>query len=553
MASPQRIRTTPPAPQRHPLPRDYRPPNRTWSGRLGRHLHFLLPSLGVLLAFCWFLTFGTWQLLEAEAPPAYFADRFYDAQALSLLEGRLDVPPEAIDFEAFVHDGKYYGYFGLVPALLRVPLLAAFPALAGRLNRPIMLLACAVNLFVTYRLQRRVRYLAGLQQPPTVAERVLVALFVVLVGLGTTNLFLGSCAYVYHEAIMLGGTFGLLFLDSFLGYVFNRRWQQLLAACGWACCCFATRASVGVGPLAVLSVLAVFGPVLALHRGLGAAALDRMALKGLAQRGRYAGHPWLAGAAVAVAVGSYFGVNYAKFGTWSGMPLEQYAAFRHFGLMGYYDNIEGKAFHLSNFRAGLCNYFGPTKVRLDARFPWVYMTGEVTTFPETKIGLESQWASLPASSAALLLLSVLGLGVALLARAQARERCLRLPLLGALAGGVAILFMTNYIERYLHDWYPFLVLAGLTGFYKLVALASRLVRCLAWTFLIPLILVGVYAHGAFALVFQRENLVANGYHNNWTAAKAEEFQQWRRSIDGYLATGDAAPPEEGVDPEHNPE
>jgi hypothetical protein len=524
-----------------------------WLRLAGRHVHFLVPSIGVLVLFTWFLTYGTWELFAPQAPPVHFAERFYDAQALSLLHGRLDVPEEAISYEAFVHDGKYYGYFGLVPALLRVPLLAFFPSLEGRLNRPIMLLACAVNLLVIYQLLQRVRYLVGFRRLPRVAERVLVALFLLLVGLGTTNLFLGSCAFVYHEAIMLGGTFGLLFLNSFLAYLFNYRGQHLLAACVWAWCCFATRASIGVGPLMVLAGFAVSGLALLLHRGVGGAALDWLALKDLALRRRYTVHACLAGLAVAVTVGSYFGVNYAKFGTLSGMPLEEYAAFRYFNLMYLYDNIQGKAFHLSNLRAGLYHYFWPGKIEFAASFPWVYMTGEVTPFPEGKFGLDDRWASLSASSTALLMLSAYGFGVVLLAGSRTRKRCLRLPLLGALAGGAAILFMTSYVERYLHDWYPFLVLAGSVGFYKLLSLARRSVRRLVLACLIPLIFVSVYAHWAFALVYQREIIVFHGYHNNWTAAKAEEFKEWRQSIDRYFPTGDAPSPSTPADPPQSTE
>jgi hypothetical protein len=44
-------------------------------------------------------------------PQAGFLESFYDAQAQSLLHGRIDVPPEAIATEAFMRNGKAYGYF----------------------------------------------------------------------------------------------------------------------------------------------------------------------------------------------------------------------------------------------------------------------------------------------------------------------------------------------------------------------------------------------------------------------------------------------------------
>jgi hypothetical protein len=41
-----------------------------------------------------------------------------------LLRGQFDVDPQAIRSEGFIHDGKTYSYFGIFPALLRLPLYA---------------------------------------------------------------------------------------------------------------------------------------------------------------------------------------------------------------------------------------------------------------------------------------------------------------------------------------------------------------------------------------------------------------------------------------------
>jgi hypothetical protein len=46
-----------------------------------------------------------------------------DNMLVHLLHGEVTVDREAIDFEAFTHDGKTYAYFGVFPALLRLPAL----------------------------------------------------------------------------------------------------------------------------------------------------------------------------------------------------------------------------------------------------------------------------------------------------------------------------------------------------------------------------------------------------------------------------------------------
>lgn len=49
--------------------------------------------------------------------------RVFGSMALHLLEGRFDVDPEAIGDEAFVRGGRTYAYFGVFPAVLRMPLI----------------------------------------------------------------------------------------------------------------------------------------------------------------------------------------------------------------------------------------------------------------------------------------------------------------------------------------------------------------------------------------------------------------------------------------------
>lgn len=510
-----------------------------WPHFAREHLHFLLPFVIVLLVSYWFLTFGTWRLFEREGDSSSFAERFYDAQAVSLLHGRFDVPPEAIGFEAFIHEGKHYGYFGLGPALLRVPLFALFPSLEGRLNRVIILLACAINLIVTYQLLRRIRLLYRFNGSPSALEKMINGLYVLLVGLGSTSLFLVSRSFVYHEAIMLGATFALLFFLSFINYSINGRLRTLLFACGCAFLCFMSRASIGIGPLLVLTlfVLASLPPMtwLAVRIPLFAAVLDKVGLKDVALAPRAIGHVCLAGVSVALIVGFSLGVNYAKFGTISSLPLSQYVAFQYFDGLNVYERIEGKAFHVVNVRAGLYNYFWPGKIEFANNFPWIYLMTDVTSFPEAKLGWEDWWSSFSASMPALLALALFGLYMVFAAFSKTHKKLLRLPLLGALVAGAAIIVHVSYAERYLHDCYPLLVVAGAAGLQAVLLVRSASVRRLICASLIPLTFYSVCIHAAFALVYQRDITVACGFSNQWSAEKAEEFHQWRAYINDYIS------------------
>lgn len=81
--------------------------------------------LGVYYAFL--ITDGNFHLIEtgiSGAKPHFRQlDLVFNDMLLRLLRGQFDVDPDVITFEAFVTGGKTYAYFGIFPALVRLPLL----------------------------------------------------------------------------------------------------------------------------------------------------------------------------------------------------------------------------------------------------------------------------------------------------------------------------------------------------------------------------------------------------------------------------------------------
>src|SRR5690606_10232791 len=118
--------------------------------RLGRA--WLAGAVPTFLVYAWILMVQRWAPLQVQ-----FFDDFYDAQARSLFNGRLDVPPEVVGFEGFLIDGKTYIYFGPFPSLLRMPLLAVTDRFDGRLTTLSMLAATAVLAWAGFRLACVVR------------------------------------------------------------------------------------------------------------------------------------------------------------------------------------------------------------------------------------------------------------------------------------------------------------------------------------------------------------------------------------------------------------
>ena len=193
--------------------RETRPPAaaRSWRHTCRDHA-YILPSILLSLIVCaWFVTWGDWKFFE----PEDFCG-FYDAQARSLIEGRLDVPPAAIGNEAFTFQGRTYGYFGIGPALLRIPLVLASAKMDGLWSRMMMMIACAINLICIYRIMRLIR---GDEPVSRRSQRLLHSLFILCAGIGSSNIFMLGRSFTYHEAIMWAGAFALLFTWALIKYL----------------------------------------------------------------------------------------------------------------------------------------------------------------------------------------------------------------------------------------------------------------------------------------------------------------------------------------------
>jgi len=86
----------------------------------------------------------------------------------------------------------------------------------GLWSRTMMMTACAINLICIYRI---VRLMRGDKPVSRNSQRLLHSLFILCAGIGSTNIFLLGRSFTYHEAIMWGGTFALLFTLALIKYL----------------------------------------------------------------------------------------------------------------------------------------------------------------------------------------------------------------------------------------------------------------------------------------------------------------------------------------------
>lgn len=403
--------------------------------RLGRHRWFWFTSIACTFSFAWMVSYGTFKLFYAET-----FSNFYDHQAASLLQGRLDVPDEAISGEAFIVDGKRYGYFGVTPALLRLPLVI-FGVHFGELTRAFMIVYFAVTLAGCYALLRTLYQLSGRgnQPPPAWATLCCVG----GAGAGSTVYYLGSRAYVYHEAILCGIMFAVL------------------------ACWMAFRHFAAPGSRAWMLAL-VFG-ILSVHARppTGFFALTFLASTAVAVVvGQWTERAKLASRQLAIALGCGLGVfsfnvlSYLKFKTFEGCPLRynvQYDAAR-------LARIDGRQFHLVNLPIAIDSYLIRANFRLERSFPYFFIgSGEPgRSWPKTKIDYHDNTLAFPYAMPGLVALAALG-GIA----AFLRLPTLRILVVATWLAGVpmtlAMFTAIAITHRYTADFCPFLITAAAFG------------------------------------------------------------------------------------------
>jgi hypothetical protein len=449
------------------------------------------------LVFFWMVNAGQLNPFHAER-----FGNFYDIQAHSLLDLHWDVPAKQVVFEGFLIDGKTYVYFGPVPALLRLPVVAITDSLDGRLTQVSMLAAFAVAIVFVTRLSWRIRGLVRGNAPVSRLELWAVGGYVFLLATGSVMLFLASRAFVYHETELWAAALALAAYDAILGVLLepSRRW--IILAGLWGTAAFLTRATVGAGPLVALGII------------LAAVVLRRLAGRRLSAPARWLAAPerlgsssliWWMAAAIAVPIVLYAYVNYSRFGSFFGLPLDEqvYSQFNTARRRALADN-DSSLFGLKFLPTQLLQLVRPDALRFDSLFPWITFPGPATVLGGVTFDTRDWTSSIPATMPALTVLG--GTGVVVLVR-RAGAAAVRAPLIGAVIGGLATLTIAFVADRYMSDLLPAIVLASLVGLHALLGVAQRVPRA-TWTRVVAVVVlvlavISVWVNFALAFSYQR--------------------------------------------------
>jgi hypothetical protein len=389
--------------------------------------------IGTALAVAWFWLVATgfhpWDLFE-RGP---FTSDFYDVQARALAHGHLDVPAGVAGIEGYVVGGRTHFYYGITPALARLPIAAVTDALDGRLVVLSQLGGIAVAALAAGRLLRRAASTFHIDLP-----QWMVAGFAFGVGSATPLLWLAARPLVYHEAELWGAALAILGFDRVVAWWSSRRTVDLVWAGAVAALAASTRGSSGIGPALALGGLAL---LLAVRRS------GRVAV-------------WAALAA-ATPVLLYGAVNLARFGTPLSIPfdrqvLNDFSAQRRAALAANGGTLFGGKFVPTT----LLQYLRPDTVRPSSLLPWLRWGPPARVVGGVTFDTVDRAASLPVGAPWLLGLSVPGVWAMVRRRVPAAwAACLA----GGVLAAVPTLAIAFVAQRYLADLVPPLVVAGAVG------------------------------------------------------------------------------------------
>lgn len=371
----------------------------------------------------------------------------FNSMALHLLDGRFDVDPASIGDEGFLRNGAVYAYFGVLPALVRLPLVRTAEFAATDFTR----LGCLVAVSLMAFFKTLSVLTVGRRAPAARGFLTGALLAVILAGSAQVQFLRPS---IFQEAALWADACAAAFVWlTVRGWVgddgFSRR--LLLGMAISAGLCLLARVSTAIGLYAALGLLGVR----------------------LAWTGRRAGclRPTLATLALPAAVACAFAaavgfVNYARWGNplvFADLSRQIIALTRHPDRIARLH--EYGEFNPIRLIYGFGYYFVPVWILPDGAGGLLWSAFRDRVFDAVELPPGSLFVSEPL---------LFALAVLALVRAAARRSFSNpAPVLPVLAGlaipPLLIMSALALAFRYRLEFYPFLELAALIGFAELAS------------------------------------------------------------------------------------
>jgi hypothetical protein len=310
---------------------------------------FISTSISVVL-FTWLVTHGNWNILQGEN----FGD-FYDYQALSFLQGRLDVPLGCLNGEAFFYNGHVYGYMGPTPSFIRMPLVL-LDIQFGKFSRISLLISFIIILLVSYLIL--IRLSSIFSSKFTIIPKWCVWIFILSIGIGSPLYFLGSRAYIYHEAIIWGIAFSLLSVYYVLLSVSNNMLKNITLAIIFAWISHFARPSIGLWSFSLIAFVVLFRFT---NIKFNKSKLINISVNRIITI-------MIIYLSIAAAFSSLNLYSYIKFKDFTVLPLKYHVQYTPDRL----SRFGSKLFNINNMRYNFTTYFINNKLYIKNKFPFIY-------------------------------------------------------------------------------------------------------------------------------------------------------------------------------------
>jgi hypothetical protein len=457
--------------------------------------------LGVALGgVAYFVTLLDYRLdLLRGATGFRYAEQFFDIQAGSIMNGHLWVPEGSLGIEGFVVDGRTYSYFGIFPALLRIPVRLITHEFDGRLSLISMAIAWVVFAVMTTRLYWLVRRVLREGHPVGRLEAALAAIFLAAATGGTSITFDAALPWVYHEvyvwsiASVVGSLYWLLRVLIFSAPR-DTRWLLVFVLVasltrttgGWAVCLVTIAAGIWLfARRSDKPSPRVWGGVL---------------LAGVL--------PFVAGIAI----------NYLKFKHPFMFPLENQvftSVNRH--RQEVLAENGGTLAGLQFFPSSLVNYFRPDGIRFTGYFPWVSFPATPARGYGAELDQGYRTGSVPSFMPMLFLLTVASIPILFRRLPTFGHRAVRLIWVGALlmTGGVMAYGYIAY--RYTSEFVPLLIIGGMVSVHAAAGWLTRARRGVQ---------VGVVMGAALLTVYSMTIHLAVGHVATATTYKGHKLEAY---------------------------
>ena len=463
--------------------------------------------IGALVGVLFFVMLATWGQPWRMFDTGPFSSDFYDVQARSMVHGHMDVPRDVAQIEGFVVNGDVQIYFGVGPALIRVPFAGWTEFFDRRLGVLSMSIACGVLGLAAARLLKRSRAFVDRAPPGKPWWFAVMAAGAIVC---TPVLFLASRSVVYHEALIWGCAAGLAGLDLVLRWWREPTRRHFVEAVALATFAMSCRPTSGMSPAIALGL---FGLVLTWRREWARAALA-------------------VGAAFFALLG-FVVFNWLRFRSFFSQPYpDQIWTQANDARKEFLQSHGGSLLGLEFLPTTILRYFSPTAIGFQRLFPFVNFGSSASPMGNTEFESIYQSSSLLLGAPVLSLLGFVGVWWTAF---RDRARAWTIIAIASVAATVSTFAFASIAQRYLVDLIPAVVVLACPAVWLVSRWLSKWTRSKRRVVLASMVILsmfGTWAQISFAVETRAFSIYAMPIEANTHA-----LVSFQNGLDNWLFDG----------------